>query len=286
VRPRGQFGRVRSSDAIGPAVLEQDDRIPSRVDARFEELQCAATVKREPSAQRRSRSRDECPIVARVGKEEDQPVHATVALLEGQPPLERLHVAWASFRFDGSSHAASTLRDPEPANDRIPCPKIGGAGEWHFRSAHEGRVKSTTKSVEQGDLRRVPDGIARRVEPDRQIQTEDRGDHRQLRDRDVERQSTLDPAVLGRRDAHSMGDDCLRQGRVAARATKLASGRRDELSTARETDVHTSLPDRNAGQDRERGFAVRYVVVGGGSPGSGPVATGSPERDQSLYEPT
>ncbi len=73
--------------------------------------------------------------------------------------------------------------------------------------------------------------------------------------------------------------------RVIAEARPLAcwvevAGARRRLTVAPRADLETG---------DVYGVALRLASDVGdasGSPGSGPVATGSPERDQSLYEPT
>ena len=72
---------------------------------------------------------------------------------------------------------------------------------------------------------------------------------------------------------------------------ELPTDRQDELAPTSAADVDTAVPAPHKGQDRALPFAGAYSAGSasagpGGSPGSGPVTTGSPERDQSLYEPT
>src|SRR4029079_7745026 len=125
---------------------------------------------RQHPAQTGSEGRERRAVRSGVRHEENQVTIGVVAELQGELALERLAVGDARLRLD-----------PCPPRPRVSTADLGVPGpevlldrEGNFRSPTQGRMEADAKSLEQRELGAVPDRIAGRVGPDREVETEHR----------------------------------------------------------------------------------------------------------------
>jgi hypothetical protein len=106
-------------------------------------------------------------IRRRIRNDDHDPGHTSVPLLSADLALHRLQVVKASLRLDGSRGA----RRP---NDRIPRPKVPRDRKGDLGAPATGLRETSLKTLKQGDLGGVSDGVAVRVASDHELQTDDR----------------------------------------------------------------------------------------------------------------
>jgi hypothetical protein len=103
-------------------------------------------------------------IRRRIRNDDHDPGHTSVPLLSADLALHRLQVVKASLRLDGSRGA----RRP---NDRIPRPKVPRDRKGDLGAPATGLRETSLKTLKQGDLGGVSDGVAVRVASDHELQT-------------------------------------------------------------------------------------------------------------------
>ena len=89
-----------------------------------------------------------------------------VPRLQRDPPLYGLDIREARFRLDAASPTW-------PGDDGVPCPQVPIQRERHLGPPTEARMDARSESVEDGKLRAVTDGIARRIGAQGQVEADD-----------------------------------------------------------------------------------------------------------------
>lgn len=168
---------------------------------------------------------------------------ASVAALEGDPPVERLNITQARLGLD---------RDPpaRTVNDFVPCTQVARHAEGHLGAMPKVR-KTRTETREQRELGGVSYGIAGRKRTERHDQPEAGRYLNDRLERDVPQHTALNPADLRRRDIGSSrqlpkGEACLKP-----RVAQLLTDPHERLRREASRPVHapfsirhgTTLPD-------------------------------------------
>ncbi len=149
------------------ALLEQDDRIVTRVDTRAEQLERTVARDGKPQGQLCSVRAKHVSVRPGIKHEQDQPIHATVALLERKTSIECLNVADPGFRLDSGAERRAHSRG-------VPCTKVVRDGKCDLGALRDRAVTTEVKPLEQGGVRRVTDRIAGGICADREIHAEHR----------------------------------------------------------------------------------------------------------------
>ena len=186
--------------------------------------------------------------MARGGQQQDDVVHAAVALLEGEPPFQGLEVV--------RPHLGLHAEPPARAGDEgIPGAPIAGDGERDLGCPAERRVEP---GAEPGEERGMP-GVANRI-PARhgahhEVQA-DGGQHRgRVGDAELGHEAPLHAAHHRARAVRRGTDVPLAQGMLPPSEPKLAPDRRQGLAGAGRGVVVSRLACRHEG-----------IVAGGAYP--------------------
>ena len=117
-------------------------------------------------------------------------VHAAVALTAAHAPHQRLNVAHSGLGFH-------TNDDVAQAEDKVPYARVAGPGKRHLRPHLERRGQQIAKPPDQRLLTLVPDRRTGRMQPERQLQSEQRRNLRHPHDPNgVQRGARLEARVL------------------------------------------------------------------------------------------
>src|SRR5581483_6753584 len=147
--------RERGSSA-GPPRSEEDHRAPAGSDAGTEELEGASTGDREPGLQDVGVFPHEGSVATTLEEEQDDVIDASVALLQGDPPLERLSVARPGLGLDSAAPALAP-------HERVPGTKVARDRQRDLGRPAEGAVEARPKPPEQVRVRGVTERRAGRV---------------------------------------------------------------------------------------------------------------------------
>ena len=157
---------------------------------------------------------------ARVSEiEEDEVTVRVVAELQAEAPFERLAVADPRLCLDPG---APPLWVAAAAADlRVPRPEVTFDRERHLGSPAEPRMEPHSQSLEERELRPIPDRVPGRVCADHEIHP----DHGAVgaEERKVRRINLvpLEPSHLGVRDPNGFGHICLAESGRQSRAPKI-----------------------------------------------------------------
>ena len=214
----------------------------------------------------------------RVGEQQDQSVDPAVRRLSAS-----LRASACSSEGRVSASTAQRIGGWKPdttASHARRSPGIGmGTSVRSWSPGWQPRWNRSRTRLAAG----VPERITGREEPDRELEPE-AAPTRASSSTDTSPSSPrsirpyrprLMPAAAATSSCES---PALNRPESSSRVQRRAQG-----SSAGGADVDQSLPGSHRAQDDQERSTAAYA---GGSPGSSPVAIGSPERDQSLYEPT
>src|SRR5207249_2464266 len=116
-------------------------------------------------------------------------------------------------------------------DDCIPGSKVTRPRERNLNMPTEAGVEAHSESLKKPVLPRVPERVARRVEPQGQLEPDDRRNPAQRLDRRSAQHSALDPAQLGVRNPSSGGNSALTQPGRTSCLRKLTPSPQNKLST-------------------------------------------------------
>jgi hypothetical protein len=245
----------------GFAELQQHDRVAAGIRARVEQLKGAAARNRERCLQA-GRDSIELAVMAGVGHHEDESVDEAVTPLERELPSQRLLVRRSRLCLD-----AATNGRIESGHDGIPRAEIARARERRFGPDPEPRMALCSEALEHGAMPGIAEWIAGRVEPNRKLQSEHRGDPRELVDRNLAVLAAFDPAETPPTDPCRGCRVILRQPGAQTGDPDLRDAGRDELPAARRPDIERSLPGGHRGTMTAR--AHRRLMSGADLPARG-----------------
>jgi hypothetical protein len=125
----------------------------------------------------------------RVVDQEDEAIDPAVAALERQAALQGLHIAEPAFDLDRDQR----LREGEQP---VPGASITGDRERDLGPERDAGMDSAPKAFDQAELRGIANGIAVRVGPDDELESNRRARAAELLNREVWQGSALDSAEL------------------------------------------------------------------------------------------
>jgi hypothetical protein len=159
-------------------------------------------------------------IRRRVRNDDHDPGHPSLPQLSADPALHRLQVVQAGLRLDGGRGA----RRP---NDRIPRPKVSGDRKGYLGTPATGLRETSSKTLKQGGMGSVSDGVAVRVASDHELQTNDRARSVQNANGYAAKAPAFDPTHGRVAEPRGSGNGRLAQTSSDPRATQLlADGRK------------------------------------------------------------
>jgi hypothetical protein len=176
-------GRPRS------AALENEDPAVPRILTVAQGSEQGSRRERQGRLQLRTVVAQERTIPARIRKDEDDVIHATVAPFRREAALQLLAVTGRSLRFD-------TDPNPGTANQPVPRPQVTGIREGHLRPELPARMQACTEPVDELGMAPIAMGCRRRIGIQAQVETEDRGQRSEVRDGHRQIAPTLDAADL------------------------------------------------------------------------------------------
>jgi hypothetical protein len=231
-------------------LLQNDDPAARRMAAFTERRENCASVERE-RGEGRPRSQEGLSVPPRVGHQQEQGLSMAVPGLDRHAPLQRLQVVNNRLRFHVHVPAV-------PGNHCVPAPSITRAGQRHFRSPVDAGAESGAKALQQPEMPRVAQRIARRKGPggdgqaDDVSQAVDRGEGRSLHEPSFQAADArcLEPA--------GKGDRSLTQTRAASRKTKVSQDAGDISLRGSPGSIDRPLPGTHRGHHRDAPFAAAY----------------------------
>ena len=103
-----------------------------------------------------------------IGEHKDESLHAKISPFRGDTAFERLEVAQVRFRL-GEPVGATNSQDP------VATSRVTGDRNSNFRVPDRTRRQAPAKSLEQRDVRLIPDDISIGMQGRGQRQPENRG---------------------------------------------------------------------------------------------------------------
>jgi len=216
-----------------------DDCATARVEAGAEAFQRDTSPHREVSCQQ---AREFTPEVARlpgVGQQQDDAVHATVALLEREAADQRLAV-------DRIQLGLCAIPPSLPADHAVPCALVAWIRQRHFSAPAQARVEPGSESREQRRMLSIPDGPAAGVGLDRQVKTDDGADLGQNDHGCPLGHPALNSGELRRRDTYFPRHCCDAQAQLLPREADLPADHADQVPASLCAAVNGSLPGNHA----------------------------------------
>jgi hypothetical protein len=138
----------------------------------------------------------------RVREDEDQAVDSAVTLLQRQAPPKLLHVRRSRLTFDANP-------DPSSTHHAVPGASVACYRKRDFTRPGPRRSGCPSESFQKCDMCSIPQGLASRVEPDRQIESDCGRETAKNIDPHGRAQSALDSGHLGLRDRSGSGNGSL-----------------------------------------------------------------------------
>lgn len=186
-------------------------------------------------------------MVARVAQEQEDGVDGPIARLERNPTLERLNIAHPRFRFDRDDPIGS-------AHDGIPGAQVERAGaekpslgveDRNLNSPRETDAESNAEPLQQHELGRIAQRLARWERPGGQVEPKDSEDLRESHQRDLGRLAAEDPGNLPTGDPQRSSDRRVGQVRRSPRLFRLATEVSRKALAASPTSIDWALPHRH-----------------------------------------
>ncbi len=150
-------------------------------------------------------------------EDEHDPVGSPVPGFDRQASSEGLDIARGCLCLDAVPPART-------GDHRVPRPLVARVGEWGPGHPLKARMDRASKARKQGNVGGVAYRGSACVETKRELQADSFRKPRQLQDRDLGCQASLDPTHRGRREADGMPDDLEAQVAVPASCPELPSG--------------------------------------------------------------
>ena len=173
---------------------DDDDRAPVWRHARAKQLERPTSGDWEGWGKLIGRLAQERPRRPGLPEEQDQRTRVAVPKLELETSLERLGVARPRFSLDTD--------DPTRTSDcRVPRPLISGYGHRDLGRPAERWMQPPVKRPEKGHVAGIADRRAAGIQPDADVQPDDRTATDQGHQRHPRRPVPLDPAPFGVGDA-------------------------------------------------------------------------------------
>jgi hypothetical protein len=127
-------------------------------------------------------------------------------------------------------------------HDGVPRPSVAGDRQGYFDGPAQGSVEAAPEVEEQGDVGGVPDGLARRIGPQRQLESNDRMEACEVVRGNPGDQSALDLADLRHRQARRLADQRKAESSVHPRLPDVVTGAPDEIGCTPRTKIDLSKP--------------------------------------------
>ena len=170
--------------------LEEHQARPRRQAALAEFCERRSSIQHECLADEWRCRPDRLAIGSRCGHEKDDLLDRIVALLQGDPPGERLEVRDACLSLD-SAPAVGRVEEHGVPGSLVPFdPKRD------FDAHPEVAMQSLSEPVQEGNVSDIADRASAGIGSDAQVETDDTADPGQVRHRDVGLDGTLDPTDL------------------------------------------------------------------------------------------
>lgn len=177
-------------------------------------------------------------IRRRIRDDDHDPGHPSVPQLSADPALHRLQIVQAGLRLDGGRGA----RRP---NDRVPRPKVSGDGKGYLGTPATGLRETSSKTLKQGGMGGVSDGVAVRVASEHELQTNDGARAVQNANGYTAKAPALDPTHGRVAQPRGSGNGHLAQTSSDPRATQLLADSRKRPGCKPGCSVNRSLSRRH-----------------------------------------
>jgi hypothetical protein len=178
-----------------------------------------------------------------------------VPRLQVDSPLEGLAIRDAGFRLD-SGPPLCGIAAPD---FRVPSAQVALDPERHFRSPTKARVESGSESLEQGNLGPVADRIAGRVDPQGEIEAENRAVSRQKRQIWIGHLATLEPPDHRVRRTDRASDLGLAQTGSDPGKSPIDRNATHRIPTAPPATIGDTLPSDHRGGSSHGPLSQRFT---------------------------
>ncbi len=189
-------------------------------------------------AQRVPAERESAPVRPRIGDQDHDPIDPSVSLLAIDPSLQRLDVRDARLGFE-------RRLGPDRPDHHVPGTQVARDRKGHLNAPWDRRREAPPESIEERHLGHIPNGIARRIRPNDQVQPDGGTRSGQDQDRDARKLGAFDPPDGRVGYAHGAGNRGLAQPRTQARSTDLLADRGERTPRKSGTSVSGSLAGRH-----------------------------------------
>jgi hypothetical protein len=193
-----------------------------------------------------------------------------VAILERQPSLEGLAIRYVRLGLD----AGAPPGRQRTADVRIPSSEIALDRQGHLRAPAKAWMESGPESLKQRQLRPIPDGIARRIGADAQVQPNDSAPGTEFRNGYAIEIAVFESCDLLMRRTRSRGDVSKAQSRPDPRKSMVLTHASERISGSSSAAIVRSFSRSHALDDQQWPFAGAQPLLG---PPAGPTGRRDPE---------